>query len=632
MCGICGVRRFDGGPVEEGVLRAMRDVMAHRGPDDEGLYLSEGVGLGHRRLSVIDLATGHQPMFNENGTVCIVFNGEIYNHLDVRTELERLGHRYITRSDTESIIHAYEEDGTACVHRLNGMFAFAIWDARAHILFLARDRTGMKPLYYWVDAEKFVFASEIKSILEYPGMPRELDMDGLNLYLALQYVPAPWTLFKGVRKLPPGHFLVCHADGRVKIEKYWDVTYGSEDDKGEAFYIEGIRERVLRAVERRLISDVPLGAFLSGGVDSSTVVGLMSRIMNRPVDTYVVGFDLGEGSPKFNVDREHARLAARHFGTNHHEVVISQSDRIADVLPALVRQMDEPISNPTAISTYFVSRLARQTVTVALSGDGADEIFGGYYRYVYDRVVSRYEAIPTPLREGIMRLLVLGLPFPRQVKQLAHKASLGHTPARYLTWWTVFTLGDRVQLFNSALSDQVSDGALERLVMSCLDNVSSRSFQDKLAYTDLKLWIADQSNMVVDKMSMLVSLETRSPFQDYELVEFAGSIPFKYKVRGRTMKVLFKRVFRDLLPPEILSRSKHGFQSPGSYWLRNDLRELVLDVLSRGRIEQGGLFNPDYVERIVTRHLNREEYNLNKVWTLLTFQLWYDAYLGEGGA
>lgn len=632
MCGICGVRRFDGGPIEKGVLRAMRDVMTHRGPDDEGLYLSEGVGLGHRRLSVIDLATGHQPMFNENGTVCIVFNGEIYNHLEVRAELERLGHRYSTRSDTESIIHAYEEDGTACVHRLNGMFAFTVWDARDHTLFLARDRTGMKPLYYWADADKFIFASEIKSILEYPGIPRELDMDGLNLYLALQYIPAPWTLFKGIRKLPPGYFLVCRADGQVEVEKYWDVTYGSEEDKGEEYYIEGVRERVLRAVERRLISDVPLGAFLSGGVDSSTVVGLMGRIMNRPVDTYVVGFDLGEGAPKFNIDLEHARLAARHFGTNHHEVVISQSDRIADLLPALVRQMDEPISNPTAISAYFVSRLARQMVTVALSGDGADELFGGYRRYIYDGVVSRYEAIPAPLREGVMRPLVLGLPFPRRVKQLARKASLGHTPARYLTWWMTFSPEDRVQLFNSALSDQVSDGALERLVMSHLDNVPSRSFQDKLAYTDLKLWIADQSNMVVDKMSMLVSLETRSPFQDHELVEFAGSIPFKYKVRDRAMKVLLKRVFRDLLPLEVLDRSKHGFQSPGSYWLRNDLRELVWDVLSRGRIEQVGLFDSDYVERVMARHLNREEYNLNKVWTLLTFQLWYDVYFDGGGA
>ena len=614
------------------MLRAMRDAMTHRGPDDEGLYLSAGVGLGHRRLSVIDLTTGHQPMFNEDGTVCIVFNGEIYNHLDVRTEMQRLGHRYATRSDTESIVHAYEEDGSACVQRLNGMFAFAIWDARDHTLFLARDRTGMKPLYYWVDSDKFIFASEIKSVLEYPGVPRQLDMDGLNLYLALQYVPAPWTLFRGVRKLPPGCFLVCRADGQVKVEKYWDVAYGGGDDHGEAHYVEGIRERVWRAVERRLVSDVPLGAFLSGGVDSSIVVGLMSRIMDYPVDTYVVGFDLGEYSPKFNVDREHAGLAARHFGTNQHEVVISQADRIADVLPNLVRQLDEPISNPTAIAVYFVSCLARQTVKVVLSGDGADELFGGYHRYVYDRMVSQYEAIPAPLREGVMRPLVLGLPFPRQVKQLVRRTSLGPTPARYLAWWTTFTLEDRMQLLSPALSEQVGDDALEGLVMSCLNNVPSRSFQDKLAYTDLKLWIADQSNMVVDKMSMLASLEARSPFQDYELVEFAGSIPFKYKVRGHGMKVLLKRAFQDLLPTEVVMRSKHGFQSPGSYWLRNDLRELVLDVLSRERVRRDGLFNPDYVERIMTRHLNSEEYNLNKVWALLTFQLWYDVYFDGGGA
>lgn len=630
MCGICGVRRFDGGPVEQEVLRAMRDAMVHRGPDDEGLYLSAGVGLGHRRLSVIDLATGHQPMFNENGTVGIVFNGEIYNHLDVRAEMERLGHRYATRSDTESIIHAYEEGGTACLHRLNGIFAFAVWDARDRTLFLARDRTGMKPLYYWADAGQFIFASEIKSILEYPGIPRQLDMDGLNLYLALQYIPAPWTLFKGIRKLPPGCFLVCRADGQIKIEKYWDVAYGDENDQGEEYYIEGIRERVLRAVDRQLISDVPLGAFLSGGVDSSIVVGLMSRLMNRPVDTYVVGFDLGEY--KFNVDREHARLVARHFGTNQHEVVISQADRIADVLPHLIRQMDEPISNPTAIAVYFVSRLARQTVKVVLSGDGADELFGGYHRYVYDRMVSQYEVVPAPLREGVMRPLVLGLPFPHRVKQLVRRASLGHTPARYLTWWTVFTLEDRMKLFSPALSEQVSDGALEGLVSSHLDQVTSRHFQDKLAYTDLKMWIADQSNTLLDKMSMLVSLEARAPFQDYELVEFAGRIPFKYKVRGQKIKVLLKRAFQDLLPAEVVARSKHGFQSPGSHWLRTDLRQMVLDVLSRGHVQQGGLFNPDYIERVVIRHLNKEEYNLNKVWALLMFQLWSDVYLNGGGA
>ena len=629
MCGICGVRRFDNELVDESILFEMRDVMHHRGPDDEGLYVGRGVGLGNRRLSVVDLVTGHQPMHNEDKTIWITLNGEIYNHEEIRATLEKRGHHYYSRSDTETIIHAYEEFGKDCVQKLNGMFAFAIWDSSKDMLLLARDRLGQKPLYYSVDDEKLIFASEIKSILEYPDVERKIDIEALNLYLTFLYVPAPWTMFEGIKKLSPGHLLTCKGR-EIQIEKYWDVVYRSSDTRDERHYIGGIRRKLTKSVERRLMSDVPLGVFLSGGLDSSVVVGLMSQIMDRPVDTYSVGFDASiGGSPKFNVDFEHAKLVARHFGTNHHEIVISKNDDLEELLPKLVWQLDEPLSNPTIIPTYLVAKLAKESVTVTLSGDGADELFGGYTRYRADKMVSYYRKIPGPLRDKILTPLIYRTPMPQRLKRLAEKASLPLGAERYLTWWTVFSPDDKALLFTKGLVNQV-DGALsERVVSSCFDNVNTGSFQDKLSYTDLKMWIAEESNMRMDKMSMLASVEARAPFLDHELVEFAATIPFSLKVKGLTTKYILKKAFSDMLPKAIIEREKWGFFCPASSWLRDHVRDLTLQLLSRASIESGGLFNYDYVDSLVQRHLNREEYNLNKVWALLTFQLWYEIYINQ---
>lgn len=629
MCGICGVKRFDSKLVDESILLKMRDIMYHRGPDDEGLYVGHGVGLGNRRLSVIDLVTGHQPMHNEDKTIWITLSGEIYNHEEIRAVLEQKGHCYYSRSDTETVVHAYEEFGKDCVQKLNGMFAFAIWDNNKDFLLLARDRLGQKPLYYAAGDEKLIFASEIKSILEYPDVEREIDVEALSLYLTFLYVPAPWTMFKGIKKLSPGHLLTCKGK-EIQIEKYWDMVYWPSDTRDERYYIEEIRRKLSKSVERRLMSDVPLGAFLSGGVDSSVVVGLMSQIMARPVDTYSVGFDASiGGSPKFNVDFEHARLVAEYFDTNHHEIVVSKNDDLEELLPKLVWQLDEPLSNPAIIPTYLVAKLAKESVTVTLSGDGGDELFGGYTRYRADKIVSYYRKMPGPLRDKILTPVIRGTPMPQSLKKLVEKASLPLGAERYLTWWTVFRPEEQAALFARSLVNRAEFTLPERVVFSYIDNVDTGNFQDKLSYTDLKMWIAEESNMRMDKMSMLASVEARAPFLDHELVEFAATIPFSLKVRGLTTKYILKKAFSDILPKAIIERGKWGFFCPASFWLRNHVRNLTLQLLSRASIESAGLFNYDYVDSLVQRHLNREEYNLNKVWALLTFQLWYEIYINQ---
>jgi asparagine synthase (glutamine-hydrolysing) len=628
MCGICGVRTFDGSPVEADVLRHMRDVMTHRGPDEEGLYLNDTVGFGHRRLSIIDLKTGRQPIHNEDETVWIVFNGEIYNHQEIRKRLESRGHRYYTQSDTETIVHAYEEYGTDCVKEFNGMFAFAIWDSRTETLFMARDRLGQKPLYYTFDDRRLVFASEIKSILRYPGIERRVDMEALSLYLTFLYVPAPWTMFQGIRKLPPASLLVCH-NGEIRVEEYWDVSYHPVK-RSLAGTQRELRERVVKAVGRRLISDVPLGAFLSGGVDSSLVVAVMSRLMGRPVDTYSVGFDENVGgSAKFNVDYYHAQLVSQHLGTNHHEVMVSTADNLPALFARLVWGMDEPLCNPIIIATYLVSRLAKQTVTVTLSGDGSDELFGGYTRYVSDKIVDWYRLIPVMLRRGLLDPLIRhGLPSGR-LRSLSEKAVLPLNAERYLTWWMQFDEDDKHRLFTPEAWIGVDPLLPASVVETYLDRVGSDSFQDRLAYTDLKMWIAEESNMRVDKMSMLASLETRAPFLDHELVEFAATVPFSRKVKRMTSKYILKQTFADLLPQEVVRRPKWGFFSPASSWLRTGLKNLTVQLLSAPCLAEAGLFQVDYVEEMVQRHIRKEVYNLNKVWALLTFQLWYEIYITQ---
>jgi asparagine synthase (glutamine-hydrolysing) len=587
----------------------MRTTMSHRGPDGAGLYSDGPVALGHLRLSIIDLSTGAQPMTTGDGRLTIVFNGEIYNHLDLRRELEPR-HRYRTRSDTESLLHGWREWGPGLLDRVEGMFAFAIWDRERGELFLARDRLGKKPLYYADRPDVFVFASEIKAILEHPGVAREVDPEGLELYLAIAYTPAPWTLFRGIRKLPAGH---CATVGKaLAVREYWDVRPERVEPTPEA-----IRERVKAAVVKRLISDVPVGAYLSGGIDSTIVSGLMSREIPG-VRTFSAGFASSDDA-KFNVDLDHARIAARRFGTRHAEVRVDDS---VD-LPALVRRiawaLDEPVANPSTIPTYLVAKLARESgVPVLLSGDGADELFAGYDRYLSDALVSTYRRVPGWAR-------AMASPFMRMnasLGKLDRKARLEPGPERYLTWHEAFPRELRDGLAAVALP---GPELVREVVRKVVERPETDCFQERLLYGDLKLWIAEESNMRMDKMSMLASVETRAPFLDHRLVEFAAGIPFAEKVRGRRYKALLRDAFRDLLPEEINRRSKWGFIPPASEWLRTRLNPLATEMFDAKRLR---FFRAETVRKIFDDHVARRAYHLPRLWILLAFQLWQEAYLG----
>lgn len=627
MCGICGIRRFDDSLPDERLLAAMNASLAHRGPDGAGAHLAPGIGLAMRRLSIVDLATGDQPIYNEDRSAAIVYNGEIYNHLELRRQLEAKGHIYRTRSDTETILHAYDEYGVDAVTHLRGMFSFAIWDAATETLLLARDRLGEKPLYYAELPNELVFASEIKALLQHPAITPEVDEAALDLYLTLNYVPAPYTMFKGVRKLPSGWRLI--ARGRqVCAGPYWDVTIETPAARVDEREAAGeLRRRLTLAVEERLMSDVPLGAYLSGGVDSTLVVGLMSRAMDRPVDTYSVGFDeSASGTPKFNTDAEFAKLASQTFRTNHHPVVLSKDDRIADMIPFVVAQMDEPLANPNALATYLVSRQARADgLKVLLTGDGGDELFAGYERYAFDARVSQYRRLPESLRSGLSPLLER---MGGGAAKLAEKAAVTSPVDRYLGWHTIFPPADKARLLARDLS---AGGAalFESAVGTFVRRGQSPIFQDRLMTADLKLWLPEESNMRVDKSAMAASIETRAPFFSHPVVEFAAGLPFDFKLRRGVSKYLIKHSFADLVPPAIAKRPKMGFASPASKWLRGELRSLAEKMLSAESLRMNGYFRPEVVGEMLSAHVNRRTYYLNQLWSLLTFQIWFFKYIAR---
>ncbi len=620
MCGICGILNFKNDLPDERVLHAMNQSIAHRGPDGAGVHCAPGIGLAMRRLSIVDLVTGDQPIYNEDRSAVIIYNGEIYNHLDLRAQLESLGHVYRTHADTESILHAYDQYGVDCLTYLRGMFGLAIWDEKTKTLLLARDRLGEKPLYYALLDHELIFASEIKALLQHPRLTPEVDEQSLDLYLTLGYVPAPHTMFKGVCKLPPAHRLIAR-DSKIKVEPYWDVTIESQScDEREA--IQELRKIFTLAVEERLMSDVPLGAYLSGGVDSTLVVALMSRKMDRPVDTYSVGFDESY-NPKFNTDAHFAQLASRTFKTNHHPVVPSKEDSLPELIPQIITQMDEPLANPNALATYLVSRQARKDgLKVLLTGDGGDELFAGYERYQYDLRVSQYQKIPESIRAHVASPILrrMGSRFAKLVEQ-----GDAATPAqRYLNWHAVFNESAKAQLLTRPIASN-----LQSLISNFMSRGNSPHFQDRLMLTDLKLWLAEESNMRVDKSAMLASIETRAPFLSHPVVEFASKIPLQLKLRNGSTKYLIKKAFVDLIPKEIAHRPKQGFASPASKWLRGELRELVTRALSPQALNTSGYFDPHYVGEMLDSHLNKKGYHLNQLWSLLTFQVWFFKYIAK---
>jgi asparagine synthase (glutamine-hydrolysing) len=600
----------------------MCQVIEHRGPDDEGFHLDGGLAIGMRRLSIIDLFTGRQPISNEDGSIWIVFNGEIYNFQELRAELMSRGHTFQTGTDTEVIVHLYEDEGERCVERLRGMFAFAIWDKRERKLFIARDRVGVKPLHYCLAGDTLVFASEIKSILQHPAVTREVNLEAISDFLTFGYVPDPSSAFRGIFKLLPGHTLTF-KDGRLSTRCYWDFQYHQNGSSGpvreESYYTERIRELLAESVKLRLISDVPLGAFLSGGIDSSTVVAMMARQMDRPVKTFSIGFT------ESSFDELHyARITAKHFNTEHHEFIVTPD--VCKIVEEIIWHHDEPFADVSSIPTYIVSKMAREHVTVVLSGDGGDELFAGYERYLVDRKREVFDRIPGFLRRNFMLRASRAIPRAAYGKNFLRNVSLD-SDARYVDSISYFDEDAKRDLLSldvrRLLAGRDSADAFRHL----LAMPHSAERLDHLLYLDSKTYLPGDILTKVDRMSMAHSIEAREPLLDHKLIEFVQTIPAALKLRGTVGKHILKSAVRGLIPDQIIDRQKQGFGVPIRRWFNNELRELLYDTLTDSRTRQRGYFNQKAVDEILDEHRRCRRDNSTHLWGLLTLELWHRAFI-----
>ena len=588
MCGIAGIVRNDRSDVDQALLARMCAAIRHRGPDDDGFYVNGPVGLGMRRLAIIDLKSGQQPIHNQDRTAWIVFNGEIYNYRELRDKLEKLGHTFYTNSDTEAIIHAYDRYGADCPKHLRGMFAFAIWDERTQELFLARDRVGKKPLLYAQVNGQFIFGSEFSALLQHPDIGKDIDAEALDHYLSFMCVPAPLTAYRAIRKLEPGHSLRWRK-GEIKIERYWQPDFSKKIDISEQEAGERAIEILRDAVKVRLMSEVPLGAFLSGGIDSSAVVALMSEESSEPVKTFSIGFEEQDFS-----ELHHARRVAEHVGADHHEFIV-RPDAL-EVLPILVEHYGEPYADSSAIPTYYVARETRKHVTVALNGDGGDESFAGYERYAAMRLAERYHRIPAVLRDTVMRHAIALIPSSetkrgrvRDVKRFIQAASLPKVE-RYLRWVSVFDVwGEAGFVFRGfpAANESVSAASM---LDPWFARANGSGIVDAALLTDIMTYLPNDLLVKVDIATMAVSLEARSPFLDHHVMEFAASLPEKFKLRGLTTKYLLKRMLKKLLPAENLDRRKMGFGVPIGHWFRGKLQPFLRETLLAEAALKRGLF------------------------------------------
>jgi asparagine synthase (glutamine-hydrolysing) len=625
MCGICGIVTFSSdGYVDERVLKNMNDALVHRGPDDEGYFIdpSHRVGMAMRRLSIIDLVTGQQPISNEDGSVWIIFNGEIYNHLEIRHKLEQKGHSFSTQSDTEAIVHAYEEYGVHCVDHLNGMFAFAIWDANKQRLLLARDRLGIKPLYYFYSARQLIFASELKGILAHPEVPREIDLTALDQFLTLEYIPSPRSIYKDIHKLPPGHRLIMDAESEPRVEQYWNITFQS-NYKSDEEAIEALTDLIRDAVKIRLMADVPLGAFLSGGIDSSTVVYYMSELTDIPVKTFSIGF----GDPTYN-ELPYARLVADTFHTEHHEEFL-QPD-INEMVMHLVTHFDEPFADFSIFPTYLVSELARRYVTVTLSGDGGDEIFAGYETYLAQNIDTRwYGRLPRWVKQqALPRMANLIPPHPakkgflNKTKRFIEGAAL---PDRWQhTRWMMFiNQQDKAQLYHADMQARLNGYSPSELIEQYFQQAIQADSLAQQQYVDVKTYLVDDILAKVDRMSMATSLEARVPLLDYRIVELALNLPPHLKLNGNETKVILRRIMANRLPEAVLNKPKEGFSIPMKHWLREELQPLMHDLLAPNTIRQRGYFNPDTVTLWQAEHISGKVNHSHRLWALMVFELWH---------
>ena len=624
MCGICGVFHSDRDRrVNRDTLAAMNRQIVHRGPDDDGFFVEENVGLAMRRLSIIDIQTGHQPISNEHGNIWIVFNGEIYNHQDLRKDLQSRGHRYRTKSDTETIVHLYEELGRNCVEHLRGMFAFAIWDRTKRTLFLARDRLGIKPLYYRFDGETLLFGSEIKTILAYPGVKPEFNRGTLAEYLAFGYIAGEETMYAGIRKLMPGHILTIDERGQLETSSYWDLDVKTDNgSQPREYYVRRYREQLEECVSSHLMSDVPLGVFLSGGLDSSAVAALTTKIRKEPIETFSVGY----GEEAYS-ELPYARTVAEHLKSQHHEVHLRR-DEFFQTLPRLIWHEDEPIVWPSSVALYFVARLARERVTVVLTGEGSDETLGGYTRYPWTLLNSRLDSVyrtltPAALRHTL-REGISSFPISATLKRKLEHTFLGRDGAS----WPSFYFDNFYAAFSAAEQSDLLTPEAKQVAGNAYAgsmeywNRSSGDLLHRLLYTDIKSYLVELL-MKQDQMSMAASIESRVPFLDHTLVEFTASIPAKYATRGMAGKCILKAAVEDLLPHSIVYRQKMGFPTPWAYWLQGSSLDTLRRLLMEARTLKRGLFRAEAVDRLFAEHTAGYRDHGNRIWRLLNLELWF---------
>jgi asparagine synthase (glutamine-hydrolysing) len=632
VCGIAGIVNLNGGGVSAEILGRMNDRLRHRGPDDEGLLINGCAGLAQRRLAIIDLSSGHQPMTTEDGSLWVTFNGEIYNFQQLRPLLESHGHRFQTNSDTESILHGYRQWGVDCLQHFRGMFAFALWDEPRKTLLLARDRVGKKPLFYAQAGGQFLFASEMQALLEHPAVSKEIDLEALDQFLAYEYVPAPKTILKQVRKLPAAHFLTLDlsksgASGPApRIERYWRLEGRQQTNLSEEDAAGGLLEVLSEAVRLRLISDVPLGALLSGGMDSSVIVALMSQLSGSKVKTFSIGFEEYSELP-------HARAVAEHYGTDHHEMVVRPS--ALEVLPKLVCHYGEPFADPSAVPSYYVSKLARQHVTVTLNGDGGDESFAGYDQYEKSLLADRYLRVPAVLRKGVIEPMSAVIPdsWPqhnplRRAKHMLREAGRPRFD-RYSRLMGRLTPELRKQIYTPELKGQLNGYRAESWLKVLFDERRQRSADLLGAYMglDVESYLADDLLVKMDIAAMANSLEARSPLLDHRVMEYCYTLPSHFKIRGRVRKYLLKVIGKKLLPESILKRPKQGFSLPTAAWLRGEVRPLMEDCVLSDRSLSRGYFERAPLQRLVKEHLAQRRDNSRELWALTWLELWHRTFV-----
>ena len=625
MCGICGAFSRLNNPMSlDEIVRQMNSALIHRGPDDEGYYYDANIALGHRRLSIIDLSTGHQPISNEDKSIWIVFNGEIYNFQILRKQLEGVGHRFSTNTDTEVIVHCYERYGEECVKYLRGMFAFVIWDTRHRSLMLARDRVGKKPLFYAELNGKFLFASELQAFFKLSWVPKEVDHQAIDLYLSYGYIPAPFTAFKGIKKLPKASYLVLQ-DGKIKIEQYWNLEYLPKLTISEEDACEHIVELLKEAVKLRMISDVPLGAFLSGGIDSSAIVALMSQLSDKPINTFSIGFE----ESAYN-ELDYARMVAQKFNTNHHEFIVHPE--ALDILPKLVRHYGEPYADSSVIPTFYVSFETSKYVRVALNGDGGDENFAGYERYFAHKMASIYQKIPTTIRkiiEGGIFLLPGTADARSNVSNIKRFCEFANMPIhkRYIAWMRFINVDLKSSFYSPEFIAKVNVFESENLVEKLFCQTQGLDVVDSAMSVNVNLCLPYDLMVKVDITSMMNSLEARSPFLDYHLMEFSAKLPSNYKLRGRIHKYILKKALKKVLPDDILIRRKRGFSIPIDSWFRGKLKSLLYDTVFSIRALQRGYFNPKKLYQIAQEHDTGQKAHGSLLWALMMLEMWHREFI-----